>query len=177
MDNILYAPHSRREEAFRVQQKFVSSEGDFCMLLHIYSAYKKCKGDSSWCYDNFINGRNLATAISICKQLRDLCANAGIDKIASNRMDTTQLRKSAVAGMFMNAAELQMDGTYKSLANGQTVYIHPSSCLFRSKPAYVIYNELIHTSKCYMRNLCVVDPEWLHAAAPEYFRRRIKHRK
>jgi len=35
----------------------------------------------------------------------------------------------------------------------QQVYIHPSSCLFHVKPhpELVVYSELVHTTKCYMR--------------------------
>ena len=43
----------------------------------------------------------------------------------------------------------------------QTAFIHPTSSLFRSNPSCVIYNELIKTNKCYMRDVCVVDPDWL----------------
>ena len=43
----------------------------------------------------------------------------------------------------------------------QTAFIHPSSSLFRSNPSCVIYNELVKTNKCYMRDLCVVDPDWI----------------
>nr|XP_039255538.1 ATP-dependent RNA helicase DHX33-like [Styela clava] len=174
VDSILYVPHGKREEAHAAKQKFVSSEGDHIMLLNIYNSFKKYKGDAGWCYDNFIITRNLNMAGNIRRQLRDLCIKAGIKDINSNRTDMAQLRKSVASGMFVNAAELQHDGTYKALSTGQTVQIHPSSCLFRCKPAYVIYNELIYTSKCYIRDLCVIDPEWLFDAAPEYFRRRLK---
>ena len=43
----------------------------------------------------------------------------------------------------------------------QTAFIHPSSSLFRSNPSCVIYNELVKTNKCYMRDVCVVDPDWI----------------
>lgn len=71
--------------------------------------------------------------------------------------------------MFINTAELQLDGTYLALDTHQPVAIHPSSILFQAKPAYVVFNELLHTSRCYMRDLCLVDAEWLLDAAPEYF--------
>lgn len=173
--SVLYTPHNKREEAFAAKQKFVSSEGDHSMLLNVFHAYKKCKGDKRWCFENYINTRNLVMATHIKKQLRELCPKAGITEVKSNRNDMTQLRKCVASAMFVNAAELQLDNTYKVLSTGQTVHIHPSSCLFRRKPAYVIYNELIHTSKCYIRDLCVVDPQWLHDAAPNFFRRKLKH--
>ncbi|KAE8287995.1 putative ATP-dependent RNA helicase DHX33 [Larimichthys crocea] len=43
-----------------------------------------------------------------------------------------------------------------------------------AKPAYVVFNELLHTSRCYMRDLCLVDADWLLDAAPEYFGRKLR---
>lgn len=75
--------------------------------------------------------------------------------------------------MFVNAAELQADGSYVALDSHQPVCVHPSSVLFQAKPAYVLFNELLHTSRCYMRDLCLVDADWLMEAAPEYFARKL----
>lgn len=83
--------------------------------------------------------------------------------------DTASVRRCLAHGMFINTAELQFDGTYLALDTHQTVAIHPSSVLFQAKPAYVIFNELLHTSRYYMRGLCLVDADWLLDAAPEYF--------
>ena len=44
-----------------------------------------------------------------------------------------------------------------------------------SRPACVIFTELVQTSKKYMRGVCVVDPDWLLDAAPEYFRTHRLH--
>ena len=43
--------------------------------------------------------------------------------------------------------------THTQLSTRQHVYIHPSSCLFHIKPQpqCVVYSELVHTTKCYMR--------------------------
>ncbi|XP_053388414.1 ATP-dependent RNA helicase DHX33-like [Mercenaria mercenaria] len=72
----------------------------------------------------------------------------------------------------MNSAELQKEGEYMSLSTRKSVTIHPSSALFHCKPAYVIYNELVQTTKCYMRDLCVVDADWLYDTAPTYFKKK-----
>jgi hypothetical protein len=37
------------------------------------------------------------------------------------------------------------------LTSRQLVQIHPSSVLFNSKPSCVLFNELVKTSKTYMR--------------------------
>ena len=56
-----------------------------------------------------------------------------------------------IHGLFMHSAELFKENEYKTLSGRQTVQIHPSSILFNSKPMSVLYNELVHTNKTYMR--------------------------
>lgn len=95
-------------------------------------------------------------------------------KLESCGADTGNVRLCLAHGMFINAAELQPDGSYLALDTHQPVAIHPSSVLFQAKPAYVVFNELLHTSRCYMRDLCLVDADWLLDAAPEYFGRKLR---
>lgn len=94
--------------------------------------------------------------------------------ITSSRGDMEPVRRCLAHSLFLSTAELQPDGTYATTDTHQPVAIHPSSALFHCKPACVVYTELLHTSKCYMRDLCVVDAEWLYEAAPDYFRRKLR---
>lgn len=94
--------------------------------------------------------------------------------LESSRGDTASVRRCLAHSLFMNAAELRPDGSYGTVDSHQVVATHPSSVLFQCKPACVVYNGLLRTNKCYMRDLCVVDAEWLHEAAPDYFRRKLR---
>jgi HrpA-like RNA helicase len=40
------------------------------------------------------------------------------------------------------------------MVEGNPVYIHPSSALFNKNPEWMIYHELVLTSKEYMRQVC-----------------------
>lgn len=171
VDSVLYTPHSKREEALETRKKFISSDGDHITFLNIYKAYKSVKGNKEWCHENFINIRNMRLAMEVRKQLRGICCNLELP-IESCGQDMAAIRKCLAFGFFMNAAELQKEGEFISLSSRKPVSIHPSSSLFMCKPAYVIYNELIQTTKCYMRDLSVVDPDWLYEAAPHYFRKK-----
>lgn len=52
----------------------------------------------------------------------------------------------------------------------QPVYIHPSSALFQMQPDWVIYHELVLTTKEYMREVMAIDPKWLVELAPRFFK-------
>ena len=57
----------------------------------------------------------------------------------------------------------------RALATSQSVQIHPSSGLFRTKPDCVIFNELVRTTQNYVKNLTRIDPLWLAELAPQYY--------
>lgn len=173
VDNVLHNPPSRRDDVQAVRKKFISSEGDHITLLNIYRAFKTLGKNKEWCRENFVNGRNMMLVSEVRSQLRDICIKLSMP-IESSRTDTGNIRQCLAHGLFMNTAELQPDGTYATIDTHQPVAIHPSSVLFHCKPACVVYNELLHTSKCYMRDICLVDADWLFEAAPDYFRRKLK---
>ncbi|KAG8122781.1 hypothetical protein E2320_018222 [Naja naja] len=180
VDSVLYNPPSRRDEVQAVRKKFISSEGDHITLLNIYRVFKNISGNREWCKENFVNSRNMMLVSDVRAQLRDICIKVNVgrfqtfDTLESSRSDTGTIRRCLAYSLFMYTAELQPDGTYATTDTHQPVAIHPSSVLFHCKPACVAYNELLHTSKCYMRDLCVVDADWLYDAAPEYFRRKLR---
>ncbi|XP_076607368.1 ATP-dependent RNA helicase DHX33 [Chaetodon auriga] len=173
VDTVLYNPPARRDEVLAARKKFSSSEGDHMTLLNIYRAFKKVTGNKEWCRENFVNSRNMGLVKEVQTQLKDICLKLNL-KLESCGADTGNVRRCLAHGMFVNAAELQPDGSYLALDTHQPVAIHPSSVLFQAKPAYVVFNELLHTSRCYMRDLCLVDADWLLDAAPEYFGRKLR---
>ncbi|XP_059405372.1 ATP-dependent RNA helicase DHX33 [Carassius carassius] len=173
VDSVLYNPPARRDDVLAVRKKFISSEGDHMTILNIYRAFKKVSGNKDWCRENFVNSRNMGLVSEVRAQLRDICIKMNM-KLESSLSDLANVRRCLAHGLFMNAAELQPDGSYVALDTHQPVAIHPSSVLFQAKPACVVFNELLHTSRCYMRDLCLVDADWLQEAAPEYFRRKLR---
>ncbi|CAJ0930755.1 unnamed protein product [Ranitomeya imitator] len=192
-DQIILTPLGKKMASFPLEPKFsktilISSKFHcteeiltIVALLSVDSVLhnppaKRDEVQAEWCRENFVNGRNMMLVSEVRAQLRDICIKMSMP-IESSRTDTRNIRQCLAHGLFMNAAELQPDGTYTTVETHQPVSIHPSSILFHCKPACVIYNELLHTSKCYMRDLCVVDADWLFEAAPEYFRRKLKSSK
>ena len=58
------------------------------------------------------------------------------------------------------------------MKNPQTVAIHPSSGLAKELPRWVVYFELVFTTKEYMRQVIEIKPEWLVDIAPHYYKRK-----
>ena len=51
--------------------------------------------------------------------------------------------------------------------------IHPNSSLFEDLPRWVIYHELVFTTKEYMRNTIEIENKWLLEVAPHYYKVRL----
>ncbi|KAG5229791.1 pre-mRNA-splicing factor ATP-dependent RNA helicase [Salix suchowensis] len=70
---------------------------------------------------------------------------------------------------FPHSARLQKNGSYRTVKHPQTVNIHPSSGLSQVLPRWVIYHELVLTTKEYMRQVTELKPDWLVEIAPHYY--------
>jgi ATP-dependent RNA helicase DHX8/PRP22 len=85
-----------------------------------------------------------------------------------------KVSKCIVAGYFNHAAKRdsqQQEGGYKTIVENQPVYIHPSSALHMKSPEWVVYHELVLTTKEYMRNVLVIEPKWLVELAPNFYKK------
>ena len=159
VDNIFYIPANKRDEASDVIKKFSSSEGDHIKLLKVFRAYSGSKGNKEWARDNFINVKNMQIVMDVRKQLIQVWERLGI-KRSSCGVKTEQVRRCLLKGLFGNIAVLTRDGIYRTKESKQEVFIHPSSCLFGCKPETILYSDLIHTTKNYMRNISLISLDW-----------------
>ncbi|ESO82673.1 hypothetical protein LOTGIDRAFT_66992, partial [Lottia gigantea] len=79
-------------------------------------------------------------------------------------------QRCITSGFFANAAKLHYSGEYRTIRDDQTLHIHPTSVLFPEIPSkWVVFNEVIQTSKYFMRDLTVIKPEWLCELAPHFY--------
>ena len=62
-------------------------------------------------------------------------------------------------------------GEYVNMRNGMPCHLHPSSALYGMgvQPEYIVYHELVMTSKEYMQCVTSVEPEWLAELGPMFF--------
>jgi len=48
--------------------------------------------------------------------------------------------------------------------------VHPNSSLFEDLPRWVIYHELVFTTKEFMRQIIEIESPWLLEVAPHYYK-------
>jgi pre-mRNA-splicing factor ATP-dependent RNA helicase DHX38/PRP16 len=103
-------------------------------------------------------------------QLMDIAKELGF-KITSCDYNYDLVRKAICSGYFINASKVKGMGDYVNLRTGMPCKLHPSSSLFSLGyiPEYVVYHELIMTTKEYMNCVTTVDPYWLAELGPMFF--------
>jgi ATP-dependent RNA helicase DHX8/PRP22 len=180
VQNVFYRPKDKQTMADKMRSKFYQPEGDHLTLLTVYEIWKANQKSDHWCLDNFIHARAMKRAHDVRKQLLTIMERYKLP-ILQSMGDFSKIRKAICAGFFAHAARRDPKEGYKTLVEGQSVFIHPSSALFNKNPEWVIYHELVLTSKEYMREVCAIEPKWLVDVAPNFFRfsdpTLISHRK
>lgn len=179
VESIFYQPRGKMDEAKAAKQRFLCPDGDHITLVNVLRAYisevekvgignvaGKCI--HKWCKDNFINGRSLRRALDIYRQIERYLHGMGLSTVSCVD-DWMRFRRCLTAGFFLNTAYRQPDSTYRAMSSGQVVSIHPSSVLFGKKPDCLIFNELVCTTRHYIRNVTRIDSVWLPESASQYF--------
>lgn len=169
MQNVFYRPKDKQALADQKKAKFNQAEGDHLTLLAVYNSWRNNKFSNAWCYENFVQIRTLKRAQDVRKQLLGIMDRHKLDVVSAGK-NTVRIQKAVCSGFFRNAAKKDPQEGYRTLVDGQVVYIHPSSALFNRQPEWVIYHELVQTTKEYMREVTTIDPKWLVEFAPAFFK-------
>ncbi len=170
VDNPFYRPRDKQGQADMKKAKFHQAEGDHLTLLAVYKGWEASKFSNPWCFENFIQARSMKRAQDVRKQLVTIMDRYKLDILSSGK-NYKKICLAIAAGFFTNAAKKHPQEGYLTLVDQNPVYIHPSSALFNKNPEWVIYHELVLTTKEYMRNIMVIDAKWLIELAPSFYKK------
>ena len=167
--SIFYRPKDKQVYADNAMRNFhTGNVGDHIALLRVYNSWKETNYSTQWCYENYIQVRSMRQARDIRDQLAGLLERVEIE-LTSNSSDFDAIKKSITSGFFPHSARLQKYGIYKTVKQSQNVRIHPGSGLAQVLPRWVVYHELVLTTKEYMRQVTEINPGWLAEIAPHYY--------
>ncbi|GAB1301013.1 RNA helicase [Apodemus speciosus] len=123
---------------------------------------------SQWCYENFVQFRSMRRARDVREQLEGLLERVEVG-LTSCQGDYVRVRKAITSGYFYHTARLTRSG-YRTVKQQQTVFIHPNSSLFEQQPRWLLYHELVLTTKEFMRQVLEIESSWLLEVAPHYYK-------
>ncbi|KAM0047441.1 putative RNA helicase [Helianthus debilis subsp. tardiflorus] len=168
--SVFFRPKDRAEESDAAREKFFVPESDHLTLLNVYQQWKANQYRGDWCNDHYLQVKGLKKAREVRSQLLDILKTLKIP-LTSCGPDWDIVRKAICSAYFHNAARLKGVGEYVNCRNGMPCHLHPSSALYGLgyTPDYVVYHELILTTKEYMQCATSVEPQWLAELGPMFF--------
>ncbi|TKA72472.1 Pre-mRNA-splicing factor ATP-dependent RNA helicase PRP16 [Cryomyces minteri] len=160
--SVFYRPKERQDESDAAREKFFVPESDHLTLLHVYTQWRANGCADAWSARHFLHPKSLRRAREIRDQLADIMAVQRLS-VASCGTDWDVVRRCICSGYYHQAAKVKGVAEYANLRTSVAVQLHPTSALYGLGylPDYVVYHELILTSKEYMSCVTAVDPLWL----------------
>ncbi|ESK95022.1 dhx37 protein [Moniliophthora roreri MCA 2997] len=178
-----------RRKAFFNSQHVHSSLGNYtsdCLkALSVVGAYEYAGGSLPFCQEHFVRpkameeihklraqittimqsnfaGVNVAFVPNLqppndlqLKVLRQLLAAAFIDQVAVRK---DRIQPNTGGSQYTSSKGIP----YKAMGIMEDVFMHPSSVLANvSPPEFVVFNEVVRTSRVFIKGLTVVNPAWL----------------
>jgi len=160
--SIFYRPKERMEEADAAREKFNVPESDHLTLLNVFNQWKSHGFRDDWATRHFLHPKLLRKAREVRAQLEDIMKFQKMEIISAGT-DFDIVRKAITAGYFHQCARVKGIGEYVNIRTGLPTHLHPTSALYGLgyTPTYVVYHELILTSKEYMTQVTAIDAMWL----------------
>lgn len=160
--SVFHRPKEREEEADAVRERFLVPESDHLSLLNVYQQWKTNGMAAAWCAEHFIQPKAMRKVQEIRQQLVDIMEKTSME-LRSCGGAWDPIRRCITSSFFMNAARMKGIGEYINLRTSVPCFLHPTSALYGLgyTPEYVVYHELVFTSKEYMQCVTSVDPVWL----------------
>ncbi|XP_015276340.1 PREDICTED: probable ATP-dependent RNA helicase DHX37 [Gekko japonicus] len=168
--------------------------GDLMVMLGAVGACEYAGCTPSFCTANGLRYKAMVEIRRLRGQLtttvNSICSDAGLFVDPKMKPPTeaqvTYLRQIVLAGLGDHVArriqaeelldEKRKNG-YKTPLLDDPVFIHPNSILFKQLPEFVVYQEIVETTKMYMKGVSAVEPEWIPLLLPMYchFEKPLEH--
>ncbi|XP_037533688.1 probable ATP-dependent RNA helicase DHX40 [Nematolebias whitei] len=179
VENIFIRPGQpdKQKEAEKKHRTLAAKTGgmnDFATLLSVFQLCKSSDRPSAWCKENWIHWRALKSAFSVETQLREILSRLQqrkgfpVETFDGNKSEL--LRRCLCTGYFTNVARRSAGKVFRTMdGHGSMVHIHPASSLFEKEAElnWVIFHDVLVTSRVYVRTVCPIRYEWVKDLLPK----------
>ncbi|CAG9537679.1 unnamed protein product [Cercopithifilaria johnstoni] len=169
IQDVFVTPARCRHQAELMKRNFSVEEGDHFTLLNVFTNFVQNGKSKKWCINHFLNYRGLCRAEAIRDQLLCLLRRHNIQiKSCKENGEFKSILRCLVKGFFSQAAYYHYSGDYVTIRNKHHFKIYKGSAIMyrREFPKWIIFTEVLQDS---IRDISVIEPEWLHQLVPEYY--------
>ncbi|WVQ70890.1 hypothetical protein IAR50_000415 [Cryptococcus sp. DSM 104548] len=167
-----------RSRFFKAHQQFMAlgqGASDMFKLLAVIGAYEYSPS-ASFCTNNFVRLKAMQEIHQLRAQISSI-AQTSLTKITPPSDTQLKVLRQILAAGFIDQVAVREDIVlkkgvtfestrgvpYRAVGLGsEAVFIHPGSSLFHhTPPEFVVFSEVVRTSKPWMRNITKINPAWL----------------
>jgi pre-mRNA-splicing factor ATP-dependent RNA helicase DHX38/PRP16 len=173
---VFFRPKGREDESDTAREKFFVPESDHLTLLNVYQQWKSNGYRNDWCSEYFIHAKAMRKVREVRSQLLDIMKQQKVELLSCGT-DWDVVRKAICSAYFHHAGRFKAIGEYLNLRNGMPCFLHPTSALYGLgyTPDYIVYHELVMTTKEYMQCVTAVDAQWLAELGPMFYSIKESH--
>ncbi|KAJ1495963.1 hypothetical protein T484DRAFT_1607285, partial [Baffinella frigidus] len=168
----IFLPDSLSDEkSARRSAHYAVKEGDHLTFLNVHNAFEASHRSSQWSQARpppSLNHKAMKRACDMRKQLLNYITKLGIPVVSCGR-DSKVLHRCLAGAFFANAAKLEPDGSYRTIRGQEKVGVHPFSVLHQHPTPWVVFNEMVVTTKPYLLGVSMTEPTWLTELAPHFY--------
>ena len=156
-------PDGYETEARKAHAIFSDDKGDFVSFLKAYRMFLEAKDKETFCKNTFLDIKIMEEIINIKEQLTLIVSNLGVPILSSGKME--EYLTCIATGMIQGVCFRYKRGVYKSLTT-EKIVIHPSSCMYRQEPEYIVAGEIVRTSRMYAMSVSSLSKDIIKKVAP-----------
>ncbi|EUD67999.1 adenosinetriphosphatase [Plasmodium inui San Antonio 1] len=169
-------PKVKGKEADEMKTRFSHLDGDHLTLMNVFHVFVKyhrmdINASKKFCYDYFLNHRAMTSAQNVRNQLIRTMEKMDLKIVSMNPSNPdyyVNIRKALLSGFYQQVAYKTSKGYYITVKDIQIVTLHPST-VFQINPEWVMYHELILTTKNFIRTVSKIEGKWLLEIARSYY--------
>ncbi|KAG7891919.1 hypothetical protein KL936_001862 [Ogataea polymorpha] len=180
VDNLLMSPPSERRDEVNERRKDTCKlgtiYGDLLMLKELFDLYTSLADNTErkeWCKQLCINFKGFKDVLRVRRQIAEYMGMLKMHE-GDGSLDAKLVLKAFLSGFLTNTAIGMPDRSYRTVATGDLVSVHPSSLLFGQRKPAIMYIEYVYTVKGYARAVSMIELEWLQEVAPHLLGSREK---
>ena len=157
-------PEGYEMEARKAHLTFADSNGDFVSFLKVYKMFFSATDREAFCKKHYLDLKIMEEILNIKEQLELIVSGMGVPILSGGSVD--DYLTSIAKGMIQAVCSRYKRGIYRSLTT-EKIVIHPSSCMYRKEPKYIVAGEIVRTSRMYAMSVSSLSEKVIKRVAPK----------
>ena len=157
-------PEGYEMEARKAHLTFSDSNGDFVSFLKLYRMFFSTIDREEFSKRYYLDVKIMEEILNIKEQLELIVSGMGVPILSGGNID--DYLTSIAKGMIQAVCSRYKRGIYRSLT-AEKIVIHPSSCMYREEPKYIVAGEIVKTSRMYAMSVSSLSEKVIKRVAPK----------